>query len=49
MPQTLKLTPREEALLRYAMSTAATMLEDSLLATCADLEYRVCLLELGIN
>lgn len=24
MPQTLKLTPREEALLRYAMSTAAT-------------------------
>lgn len=44
-----KLTTRERALLDYVFGNAATMLEDSLLETCADQEYRICLLELGIN
>ena len=44
-----ELTIREKALLEYALANAATMLADALLDTCADQEYRLCLLELGIN
>lgn len=43
------MTAREQQLLAYAMRGAATMLDDALLETCADQEYRLCLLELGIN
>ena len=45
----MELTIREKALLEYALANAATMLSDALLDTCADQEYRLCLLELGIN
>lgn len=44
-----ELTIREKALLDYVLANAATMLSDALLDTCADQEYRLCLLELGIN
>ena len=40
---------RKQALLEYLFSNAATMLDDALLETCADQEYRICLLELGIT
>lgn len=46
MPQ---LDTRETKLLQYLLSNAATMLDTALLDTCADQEYRICLLELGIN
>lgn len=46
MPQ---LTTRELKLLQYLLATAETMLSDALLDTCADLDYRLCLVELGIN
>lgn len=38
-----------EKLLQSVIADAKTMLSDSLLDTCADQEYRICLLELGIN
>lgn len=41
--------PRIRKLLDSLLSDAATALSDSLLDTCADQEYRICLLELGIN
>lgn len=41
-------TIREKKLLEYLFSQAATMLADDLLDECADLEYRLCLMELGI-
>ena len=43
------LTIREQKLLEYAMSQAATMVDEALLDTCADLEYRMCLMELGLT
>ena len=43
------LTIREQKLLEYAISQAATMVDEVLLDTCADLEYRMCLIELGIT
>lgn len=43
------LTIREKKLLEYALAQANTMLDDALLNECADLEYRICLLELGIT
>lgn len=45
----MKLNPRETKLLEYVLAQASTMLDDTLLDECADLEYRLCLLELGIN
>lgn len=42
-------TLRNEKLLRALLADAATCLSDALLETCADQEYRICLLELGIN
>lgn len=44
-----KLTNYQRGLLEYLFSEAATMLTDTLLETCADQEYRICLLELGIT
>lgn len=41
--------PRTEKLLANLLADAATALNDSLLDTCADQEYRICLLELGIT
>lgn len=41
--------PRTQKLLDRLLADAKTMLNDSLLDTCADQEYRICLLELGIN
>lgn len=52
MPDNKTIPPlsiREMALLRYALAQAADQLDDALLDTCADQEYRLCLLELGIN
>lgn len=46
---TMPLSIRDMALLRYALAQAADQLDDTLLETCADQEYRLCLLELGIN
>ena len=43
------IDPRFEKLLANIIADAATALNDSLLDTCADQEYRICLLELGIN
>lgn len=40
---------RKQKLLENLLTDAASMLSDSLLDTCADQEYRICLLELGIN
>lgn len=40
---------RREMLLERLLTDAADMLSDSLLSTCADHEYRLCLIELGIN
>lgn len=40
---------RIQKLLMNLIADAATALNDSLLDTCADQEYRICLLELGIN
>jgi hypothetical protein len=44
-----EMTIREKRLLEYLLSQAATMLSDTLLDTCADLEYRMSLMELGIT
>lgn len=38
-----------EMLLEFVLRDAEEMLSEALLATCADQEYRLCLLELGIN
>lgn len=38
-----------EDLFYRAMQEAKSRLSDTLLETCADQEYRICLLELGIN
>ena len=43
------MTTREQKLLEDLMSQAAEGLNDLLLDACADQEYRICLLELGIN
>jgi len=43
------LSPHEKACLDYAIAQASTQLQTALLDTCADQEYRLCLLELGIN
>lgn len=40
---------RNEKLLKNLLADALTCLNDTLLDTCADQEYRICLLELGIN
>lgn len=40
---------RKEKLLDAIIEQAADRLNDTLLETCADQEYRICLLELGIN
>lgn len=40
---------RESALLKRLLDQMADGLVDQLLDTCADQEYRLCLLELGIN
>lgn len=40
---------RKEKLLDKLLDDAASRLSDTLLDTCADQEYRICLLELGIN
>ena len=40
---------RREMLLEQLLADAADMLSDSLLETCAGHEYRLCLIELGIN
>jgi hypothetical protein len=45
----MELDIRERKLLEYALACAASQLEDTLLDTCADQEYRLCLIELGIN
>lgn len=40
---------RDAALIKKVIDQAADGLADQLLATCADQEYRLCLLELDIN
>lgn len=47
MPNNLSL--HDQKLFENLLSEAASRLSDTLLESCADLEYRVCLLELGIN
>ena len=44
-----ELTAREQRLLQYILANAANALDETLLETCADQEYRICLLELGIT
>lgn len=45
----MDLTIRERKLLEYAMAQAADMMEDVLSDNALDHEYRICLLELGIE
>lgn len=45
----MELTIREKRLLEVAAAQAVDGLNETLLDTCADLEYRICLLELGIS
>ena len=40
---------RDEKILASVMEKAVERLDETLLETCADQEYRLCLLELGIN
>lgn len=40
---------RNEKLMKNILRDAADCLSESLLETCADQEYRICLLELGIT
>ena len=44
-----KLSIRQRALLETILAQTADKLNETLLETCADQEYRLCLLELGIN
>lgn len=46
MPRTLSL--HDLKLFENLLAEAASRLSDTLLETCADQEYRICLLELGI-
>ena len=45
----IKLSRREQVLLKELLKQQAQLLDETLLETCADQEYRLCLLELGIN
>lgn len=40
---------RNEKLMKIILEDAMNCLSDSLLETCGDQEYRICLLELGIS
>ena len=44
-----KRTDWRDKLLESIFADAMMNLNDTLLETCADQEYRICLLELGIN
>ena len=45
----IKLSRREQVLLKELLKQQAQLLDETLLEMCADQEYRLCLLELGIN
>ena len=49
MANTTKRTDWRDKLLESIFADARISLNDTLLETCADQEYRICLLELGIN
>lgn len=44
-----KMTAHEEKLLELVLADMKAMVADTMLATLGDQEYRICLLELGIN
>lgn len=44
-----KLNIYQQRLFEHVLEEAASRLSDTLLETCADQEYRLCLIELGIN
>jgi len=45
----MELTIRDKRIIDLAAAKALAALDETLLDTCADQEYRLCLLELGIN